>query len=162
WKNAEDGTARTFTLPDSYAGHSVRVVVTPKGSLQAVTGAEMFSVPVNIEQILDDRLILVTYQRPSYSYAVGNLMATDFEVDSKHGEQFVSNVPICIQYNLNLGQYYAGNTGNDGKLSDTITFDIDPLGIYKLTQVRYAYCKDKNPNNADFSKTPWIYVYYAR
>ncbi|MGU3489437.1 inverse autotransporter beta domain-containing protein, partial [Enterobacter bugandensis] len=31
WKNAEDGTARTFTLPDSYAGHSVRVVVTPKG-----------------------------------------------------------------------------------------------------------------------------------
>ncbi|MDO2442698.1 inverse autotransporter beta domain-containing protein [Enterobacter nematophilus] len=32
WKNAEDGTAKTFTLPDSYAGYSVRVVVTPKGS----------------------------------------------------------------------------------------------------------------------------------
>ncbi|MBE3497159.1 hypothetical protein IM265_21590, partial [Enterobacter cloacae complex sp. P17RS] len=34
WKNAAGGTARTFTLPDSYAGYSVRVVVTPKGSSQ--------------------------------------------------------------------------------------------------------------------------------
>ena len=34
WKNAAaaGNTARTFTLPDSYAGYSVRVVVTPKGS----------------------------------------------------------------------------------------------------------------------------------
>ena len=40
WKNAAGGTARTFTLPDSYAGYSVRVVVTPKGSSQpSLTGA---------------------------------------------------------------------------------------------------------------------------
>ncbi|WP_163304766.1 inverse autotransporter beta domain-containing protein, partial [Enterobacter ludwigii] len=39
WKNVADGTARTFTLPASYAGYSIRVVVTPKGSTpSALTG----------------------------------------------------------------------------------------------------------------------------
>ncbi len=51
WKNASatGSTAREFTLPASYAGHSVRVVVTPKGSSQpALSGAMQESAAVAV------------------------------------------------------------------------------------------------------------------
>ncbi|MRE95260.1 hypothetical protein GIJ63_17915 [Enterobacter bugandensis] len=54
WKNAAGGTARTFTLPDSYAGYSVRVVVTPKGSSQpSLTG------------VVQDSPTMAAYDAPS-------------------------------------------------------------------------------------------------
>ena len=50
WKNAAaaGNTARTFTLPDSYAGYDVRVAVTPKGSGQSAPGTEVFSDAVTV------------------------------------------------------------------------------------------------------------------
>ncbi len=51
WRNAAaaGNTARTFTLPDSYAGFSVRVVVTPKGSSHpAVVGVAQESSAVAV------------------------------------------------------------------------------------------------------------------
>ena len=48
WRNVADGTAKTFTLPDSYAGYDVRVAVTPKGSGQPLSGTEAFSGAVTI------------------------------------------------------------------------------------------------------------------
>ncbi|RUN99438.1 hypothetical protein EKN26_12925 [Enterobacter bugandensis] len=48
WRNVAGGTAKTFTLPDSYAGYDVRVAVTPKGSGQPLSGTEAFSGAVTI------------------------------------------------------------------------------------------------------------------
>ncbi len=48
WRDVAGGTAKTFTLPDSYAGYDVRVVVTPKGSGQSLSGTEAFSGAVTI------------------------------------------------------------------------------------------------------------------
>ncbi|MDY0417829.1 hypothetical protein PYW49_09120 [Enterobacter sp. 170198] len=48
WRNVAGGTARTFTLPDSYAGYDVRVAVTPKGSGQSVPGTEVFSNAITV------------------------------------------------------------------------------------------------------------------
>ena len=48
WRNVAGGTAKTFTLPDSYAGYDVRVAVTPKGSGQPLAGTEVFSHAVTI------------------------------------------------------------------------------------------------------------------
>ncbi|WP_190322561.1 hypothetical protein, partial [Enterobacter hormaechei] len=48
WKNDAGGTAKTLTLPDSYAGYDVRVAVTPKGSGQPLSGTEAFSGAVTI------------------------------------------------------------------------------------------------------------------
>ncbi len=49
WRDVAGGTAKTFTLPDSYAGYDVRVVVTPKGSGQSLSGTEAFSGAVTIK-----------------------------------------------------------------------------------------------------------------
>jgi hypothetical protein len=48
WRNVAGSTARTFTLPDSYAGYDVRVAVTPKGSGQSVPGTEVFSNAITV------------------------------------------------------------------------------------------------------------------
>ncbi|MBE5005331.1 hypothetical protein INF66_02165, partial [Enterobacter cloacae complex sp. P5RS] len=48
WRNVAGGTAKTFTLPDSYAGYDVRMAVTPKGSGQPLSGTEAFSGAVTI------------------------------------------------------------------------------------------------------------------
>ncbi|MCM7354544.1 hypothetical protein M8R50_16580, partial [Enterobacter bugandensis] len=56
WKNAAaaGNTARTFTLPDSYAGYSVRVVVTPKGSSQPALAGVMQQSP---EVVVTSRIV---------------------------------------------------------------------------------------------------------
>ena len=107
WKNAAGGTARTFTLPDSYAGYSVRVVVTPKGSSQpSLTGAVQNSPAVAVYGMPS-----VTGLRISGTPEVGQTLRAEYTFTANGAGMDVSS----FQWQWKDGQTWRNVAGGTAK-----------------------------------------------